>query len=75
MAKKKRTKEDYPIVKYRVITGDGYFLFEGDEEKLKQKLKERSDWIETLTTYHKERLKAQYVVKVTEEYIDLNTLM
>ena len=74
MANKKRTKEDYPIVKYRVITGDGYFLFEGDEERLKQKLKERSDWVETLT-YNKERLKVQYVVKVTEEYIDLSTLM
>jgi len=74
MANKKRTKEDYPIVKYRVITGDGYFLFEGDEERLKQKLKERSDWVETLT-YNKERFKVQYVVKVTEEYIDLTTLM
>ena len=74
MANKKRTKEDYPIVKYRIITGDGYYLFDGDEESLKQKLKERSDWIETLT-YNKERLKVQYVVKVTEEYIDLSTLM
>lgn len=74
MANKKRTKEDYPIVKYRIVTGNGYTLFDGNEDSLKQKLKERSDWVETLT-YDKERFKIQYVVKVTEEYIDLNTLI
>ena len=32
MAKKKRSKEDYPIIKYRIVDGNGYTLCEGEEE-------------------------------------------
>lgn len=74
MAKKKRTKEDYPIVKYRIVNGNGYTLCENEEE-FKEKLKRAYDFYNELkarNNYRCERFKPQYVVKVTEEYVELN---
>ena len=72
MAKKsKRTKEDYPIVKYRVVDGNGYSLCEGENE-LKEKLKRDFEYYESVKGgYDTERFKPQYVIKVTEEYIEI----
>ena len=71
MAKKK--KEDYPIVKYRIVTGNGYTLVEGGEEALEKALAERELFVSTscFTEQDKKRFSTQYVVKVTEEYIEV----
>lgn len=69
----KKTKKDYPIVKYRIVDGNGYSLCEGEEE-FKQKLKKSFDFYNELkktNTYRCERFKPQYAIKVTEEYIEL----
>lgn len=76
MAKKKRTKEDYPVVKYRIVDGNGYVLCEGEEE-FKEKLKRAKDFYESLKArndYHCERFKVQYVIRVTEEYLELDEI-
>lgn len=72
MANKKKTKEDYPIVKYRIVTGNGYYLVEGSEEALEKALKAREEFIKEYckTEADIKRFSVQYVVKVTEEYID-----
>lgn len=69
MAKKKRTKEDYPIVKYRIVDGNGYNLFDGSEDELKELLKE--DFIFAKRVEDK-RFEPQYVIKVTEEYLEIS---
>lgn len=68
----KKTKEDYPIVKYRIVTGNGYTLVEGGEEELKAALKRREDFVKEYCEDEKsiKRFSTQYIVKVTEEYID-----
>lgn len=76
MATKKKTKKDYPIVKYRIVNGNGYTLCEGEEE-FKQKLKSGINFYNELkerNAYDCERFKIQYIVKVTEEYIDFNAV-
>ncbi len=71
MANKKRTKEDYPIIKYRIVTGNGYDLFEGSENELKEELYRKFEFAKK---YNDERFKPQYVVKLTEEYITIDEL-
>lgn len=69
MAKKKK-KEDYPIVKYRLVNGNGYGLYEN------------LDNVRNAVKYYRtnpifkddERFQAQYVIKVTEEYISIDEL-
>ena len=74
MAKKKRSKEDYPIIKYRIVDGNGYTLCEGEEE-LREKLKRSFDFYNKIKgEYDSERFKPQYVIKVTEEYLELDGL-
>ena len=70
MAKKK--KEDYPIVKYRIVTGNGYSLVEGGEKALEKALEARENFIKEhcKTEADIKRFSVQYVVKITEEYID-----
>ena len=71
--KKKNSKENYPIVKYRIVNGNGYVLCEGEEE-FKEKLKRANDFYESLKARNDcdcERFKVQYVIKVTEEYMEV----
>lgn len=70
MAKKRRTKEDYPIVKYRIVDGNGYSLCESEQELL-NKLEMAIAFADKVK---EDRFKPQYVVKVTEEYIDLKDI-
>ena len=69
MAKKKRTKEDYPIVKYRIVDGNGYSLFEDGENELKERLKKDFKFAKNVNDKHFE---PQYVIKVTEEYLEIS---
>ena len=71
MANKKRTKEDYPIIKYRIVTGNGYDLFEGSENELKEELYRKFEFAKK---YNDKRFKPQYVVKLTDEYITIDEL-
>ena len=66
-------KDDYPIVKYRIVTGNGYYLVEGGEEELEKALAERRLFVSTtcFTEKDKKRFSPKYVVKVTEEYIEV----
>jgi 5-formaminoimidazole-4-carboxamide-1-beta-D-ribofuranosyl 5'-monophosphate synthetase len=72
MEKKKRTKEDYPIVKYRIVTGNGYTVANSEEE-LKFGLERNKKFVEEncITERDKKRFSIQYIIKVTEEYIEL----
>ena len=69
MANKKRTKEDYPIIKYRIVTGNGYSLFDGSEDELKERLKEDFNFAKRVED---KRFEPQYVIKVTEEYLEIS---
>ena len=69
MAKKKYTKEDYPIVKYRIVDGNGYGLFEGNENELKKELLCRFEFAKK---FDDKRFEPQYVIKVTEEYLEIS---
>ena len=69
MAKKKRTKEDYPIVKYRIVDGNGYNLVEGSENELKERLKEDFNFAKRVKD---KRFEPQYVIKVIEEYLEIS---
>ena len=71
MANKKRTKEDYPIIKYRIVTGNGYTLFKGNENGLKEELKCEFEFAKK---YNDKRFEPQCVIKVTEEYIEIDEL-
>lgn len=72
MANKKRTKQDYPIVKYRIVTGNGYYLVDGNKDALKKALEEREKFVLNVCRDEKskKRFSTQYIVKVTEEYIE-----
>lgn len=76
MANKKRAKQDYPIVKYRIVTGNGYYLVDGNKDALKKALEAREKFV--LDYCHdeesKKRFSTQYIVKVTEEYIEPNEI-
>ena len=64
---KKTKKEDYPIVKYRVVNGNGYTVCNTWDE------------VEKLINFYKtdpvfkdeERFQVKYVIKVIEEYIEI----
>lgn len=71
MANKKRTKEDYPIIKYRIVTGNGYSLFEGNENELKKELFRKFEFAKK---HNDKRFEPQYVVKLTEEYVTIDEL-
>ena len=71
MANKKRTKEDYPIIKYRIVNGNGYTLFDGSENELKERLKEDLNFAKRVGD---KRFEPQYVIKVSEEYIAIDEL-
>lgn len=74
MASKCRTKEDYPIVKYRIVDGNGYQVCNSEKE-LHETLKRKMDFYEELVEkgkYDIERFRPKYIVKVTEEYIEIN---
>lgn len=67
MAKRKHSKEDYPIVKYRVVNGNGYAVCDTWSEVV-----ERIGYLKTNPSFRgKERFQPQYVIKVTEEYIEI----
>lgn len=67
MAKKKLSKEDYPIVKYRVVNGNGYTVCDTWNE-----VTERIEYLTTDPLFKDEkRFQPQYVIKVTEEYIEI----
>jgi len=67
MPSKKSKKEDYPKVKYRVVDGNGYTLcdtWDGVEEKI--------NYYKTNPIFKdKEDFQVKYVIKVTEEYIEI----
>lgn len=67
MAKRKHSKEDYPIVKYRVVNGNGYAVCDTWSEVV-----ERIKYLTTNPSFRdKKRFQPQYVIKVTEEYIEI----
>ena len=78
MANKKHKREDYPIVKYRIVTGNGYTVCNSEEElhealkrsaEFCEKLKEDADYNYDIDI---ERFRPKYIIKVTEEYIEIN---
>lgn len=74
---KKHKKEDYPIVKYRIVNGNGYSVCDGRGE-LEEELKRMNEFYESLKERNNkdcERFKPKYVVKVTEEYLELDTII
>ena len=74
---KKHKKEDYPIVKYRIVNGNGYSVCNGRGE-LEAELKRANEFYESLKKRKDkdcERFKPKYVVKVTEEYLELDTII
>ena len=74
MANKKKTKEDYPIVKYRIVTGNGYSLVEGGEKALKDAIERNKAFVKEYCHDEKsiKRFSIQHIIKVTEEYIELD---
>ncbi len=73
---KKHKKEDYPIVKYRIVTGNGYNVCCGGE--LEDELKRMNEFYESLKERNDkdcERYKPKYLIKVTEEYLELDTVI
>ena len=67
-SKKVAKKEDYPKVKYRVITGNGYFLVDTWEEVLKKVEYYKTDPI----FKNEERFQVKHVIKVTEEFVEIS---
>lgn len=62
----KEKKDEYPRVKYRIINGYGYSVV-GSMDEVKTRIKEdRKKYPEGCDAY------PRYVVKITEEYIDLD---
>lgn len=71
MASKKRTKDDYPIVKYRIVDGNGYVLCKNEDE-LNERLERSIKFAKGLKPESDvKRFMPQYVVKVTEEYMEI----
>ena len=67
MPSKKSKKEDYPKVKYRVVDGNGYTLCDTWE-----RVEEKISYYKTSPMFKdNEDLKDKYVIKVTEEYIEI----
>ncbi len=67
MGKKKLSKEDYPIVKYRVVNGNGYSVCNTWDE-----VQEQIEYYKTHPSFKDDkRFHVQHVIKVTEEYIEI----
>lgn len=67
MSKKKLTKEDYPVIKYRLINGNGYTVCNTWDE-----VQERIEYYKTNPVFKdNSRFQIQHVIKVTEEYIEI----
>ena len=65
--KKKNSKEDYPIVKYRVVNGNGYTVCDTWDD-----VQEKINYYRTDPIFKdKERFQVHHVIKVTEEYIEI----
>lgn len=64
----KNNKNDYPKTKYRLVNGMGYVLYDTWEE-----VEKKIEYYKTDPIFKDEkRFQPQYVIKITEEYIDLN---
>jgi hypothetical protein len=63
----KKTKNNYPKVKYRVVNGNGYTLCDSWEE-----VERKIDYYKTDPNFKdKERFQIKHVIKVTEELIEV----
>lgn len=72
MARNNKPKQ-YPVVKYRIITGDGYHLT--DEEHLIETLQKNIDFANSRNEQSRNRFMPKHVIKVTEEFIPLDKLI
>lgn len=68
MAKTVNKKEEFPKTKYKLVTGNGWQLCNTWEEVCKKVVFYRTDPI----FKDEKRFQPQYVVKITEEYIELD---
>lgn len=64
---KKTNKDKYPKVKYRLVTGNGPSTYNSWTEVQSKILEYRINPIYK----DKERFQPQYVIKITEEYIEV----
>lgn len=60
-------KKDFPKIKYRLVNGNGSCIFRNWNAVQKEIEKYRNDPI----FKDKERFQPQYVIKITEEYIEI----
>lgn len=69
-----KNQKQYPIVKYRIINGDGYHLT--DEDQLVETLKKNIDFANSMTNEQdRNRFMPKHVIKVTEEIIPLDQIL
>ena len=68
MKKPVNKKDEFPKIKYKLVNGNGWTLCDTWEEVCKKVNYYRTDPI----FKDKKRFQPQYVVKITEEYIDLD---
>ena len=62
-----KKEKQYPIVKYRIVNGNGYTVCDTWEEVQKQ-----IEYYKTNPLFRdKENFQVKYVIKVTEEKIDI----
>jgi hypothetical protein len=62
-----KKEKEYPIVKYRVVNGNGYTVCDTWEE-----VQEQIEYYKTNPLFQdKEYFQVKYVIKVTEEKIDI----
>ena len=62
-----KKEKQYPVVKYRVVNGNGYTVCDTWEEVQKQ-----IEYYKTNSLFQdKENFQVKYVIKVTEEKIDI----
>lgn len=61
--------EDYPQIKYRLVTGNGSQVFYGWESVQRQ-----INYYRTNPTFKDcERFQPKYIIKITEEYMEIPT--
>lgn len=62
-----KKEKQYPIVKYRIVNGNGYTVCDTWEE-----VQKRIEYYKTNPLFQdKENFQVKYVIKVTEEKIDI----
>ena len=62
-----KKEKEYPIIKYRVVNGNGYTVCDTWEE-----VQEQIQYYKTNPLFQdKEYFQVKYVIKVTEEKIDI----